>query len=81
MAIGNQKKKPAAQFDEELLGYLNVSIINSRGELIKMPKGIALTGESKLVKAILAQAGKELKLVGHVNVIASEEADDDKYDF
>lgn len=80
MAIGNQKKN-APKFDEELLGYLNVSIINSRGELIKMPKGIALTGESKLVKALLAQAGKELKLVGHVNVIASEEADDDKYDF
>lgn len=80
MAIGNQKKN-APKFDEELLGYLNVSIVNSRGELIKMPKGIALTGESKLVKAILAQAGKELKLVGHVNVIASEEADDDKYDF
>lgn len=80
MAIGNQKKN-APKFDEELLGYLNVSIINSRGELIKMPKGIALTGESKLVKALLAQAGKELKLVGTVNVIASEEADDDKYDF
>lgn len=80
MAIGNQKKN-APKFDEELLGYLNVSIVNSRGELIKMPKGIALTGESKLVKALLAQAGKELKLVGHVNVIASEEADDDKYDF
>ena len=56
MAIGNQKKKPEAQFDEELLGYLNVSIVNSRGELIKMPKGIALTGESKLVQALLAQA-------------------------
>ena len=80
MAIGNQKKN-ASKFDEELLGYLNVSIVNSRGELIKMPKGIALTGESKLVKALLAQAGKELKLVGTVNVIASEEADDDKYDF
>lgn len=80
MAIGNQKKN-APKFDEELLGYLNVSIVNSRGELIRMPKGIALTGESKLVKALLAQAGKELKLVGTVNVIASEEADDDKYDF
>ena len=80
MAIGNQKKN-APKFDEELLGYLNVSIVNSRGELIKMPKGIALTGESKLVQALLAQTGKELKLVGHVNVIASEEADDDKYDF
>lgn len=80
MAIGNQKKN-APKFDEELLGYLNVSIVNSRGELIKVPKGIALTGESKLVQALLAQAGKELKLVGHVNVIASEEADDDKYDF
>ena len=80
MAIGNQKKN-APKFDEELLGYLNVSIVNSRGELVKMPKGIALTGESKLVQALLAQAGKELKLVGHVNVIASEEADDDKYDF
>ena len=80
MAIGNQKKN-APKFDEELLGYLNVSIVNSRGELIKVPKGIALTGESKLVKALLAQAGKELKLVGTVNVIASEEADDDKYDF
>ena len=80
MAIGNQKKN-APKFDEELLGYLNVSIVNSRGELIKVPKGIALTGESKLVKALLAQAGKELKLVGTVNVIASEEADDEKYDF
>ena len=80
MAIGNHKKN-APKFDEELLGYLNVSIVNSRGELVKMPKGIALTGESKLVQALLAQAGKELKLVGHVNVIASEEADDDKYDF
>ena len=81
MAIGNQKKN-AQKFDEELLGYLNVSIVNSRGELIKMPKGIALTGESKLVQALLAQAGKELKLVGNVNVIASEEADDNgKYDF
>ena len=81
MAIGNQKKKPAAQFDEELLGYLNVSIVNSRGESIRMPKGIALTGESKLVKALLAQAGKELKLVGTVNVISYEQEDDDKYDF
>ena len=81
MAIGNQKKKPAAKFDEELLGYLNVSIVNSRGELIKVPKGIALMGESKLVKALLAQAGKELKLVGTVNVIAPEEADDGKFEF
>ena len=81
MAIGNQKKKPAAHLDEELLGYLNVSIVNSRGELIRMPKGIALTGESKLVQALLAQAGKELKLVGQVNVIASEEADDGKFEF
>ena len=80
MSIGNQKKN-ASKFDEELLGYLNVSIVNSRGELVKMPKGIALTGESKLVQALLAQAGKELKLVGTVNVIASEEADDDKYEF
>ena len=80
MAIGNQKKN-APKFDEELLGYLNVSIVNSRGELVKMPKGIALTGESKLIQALLAQAGKELKLVGTVNVIASEEADDDKYEF
>ena len=80
MAIGNQKKN-APKFDEELLGYLNVSIVNSRGELIRMPKGIALTGESKLVKALLAQAGKELKLVGQVNVIASEEADDGKFEF
>ena len=80
MSIGNQRKN-ASKFDEELLGYLNVSIVNSRGELVKMPKGIALTGESKLVKALLGQAGKELKLVGTVNVIASEEADDDKYEF
>lgn len=80
MAIGNQKKN-APKFDEELLGYLNVSIVNSRGELIKMPKGIALTGESKLVQALLAQAGKELKLVGTVHAITSEEADDDKYEF
>ena len=46
-----------------------------------MPKGIALTGESKLVKALLAQAGKELKLVGTVNVIASSEEDDGKLEF
>ena len=80
MAIGNQKKN-APKFDEELLGYLNVSIVNSHGELVKMPKGIALTGESSLVKALLAQAGKELKLVGTVNVISYEQEDDAKYDF
>lgn len=80
MAIGNQKKN-APKFDEELLGYLNVSIVNSRGELVKMPKGIALTGESRLVKALLEQAGKELKLIGHVNVISQDQEDDAKYDF